>query len=289
MRNLVFAVSSMFLSLFAVGQVPVQQGEKVQFIDENGKVVNQGMFKRATQFSDGLAAVDMANEGFPPKWTFITPQYRLAFPHGYDTVGLFHQGICPAKKNGNWFYIGKDGFLAFEGYYSFATNFSDGYARVSSGTDTFLINDKGERASPSFLQDVSWVVDSLYGGKPKGSDFWMLLHLNGDTLLTDSFYSVQPGDDGIICVNRLGGYRFLTKQGKLLFGKAFLEAAPFRNGFASVRLEDGWRLMDAKGQLKKDVRLLAPVILRDDLTPVLNYNGTFGILGPGAKWIYRTF
>ncbi|HCS21329.1 MAG TPA: hypothetical protein DIW47_12345 [Bacteroidetes bacterium] len=277
------------ISLLSIhAQSPVQMGEKIAYIDSNGSIINQGMFKRGTPFSDGLAAVDVAAEGNKPKWFFITSDFSIAIPYGYDTVGQFVGEICPVKKDGKWFYIGRNGLMRIDAQFTEAGNFIGGKARVKDAGGVYLIDTSGLRLTPQNFEDISTWNGQVFGAKYFGEPFWVLMNYDGQTVLNDSFYGVWPSDNGIICVNRLGGYRFVDKKGDLLFGKAFMEARAFSQGWASIRMENDWFLMDERGKIKKDVRMKAGVRLNGAMTAAINYNGKTGFLNRQANWIYRT-
>ncbi|MDX5320038.1 MAG: WG repeat-containing protein [Bacteroidota bacterium] len=283
MRKLTVLLS-IFLCQWGWSQTAIQSGEKVVYVDSTGKVLNAGTFSRGTSFSEGLAAVD-AGQG-KPKWFFIGSDFGIKIPYGYDTVGNFHSGICPVKKGDFWFYIGTNGLEAFPGRFEEAGNFDKGFAVVRDANGSYVINELGERASFGYYQQISLVADSSFGALPKGEKYWSLFHLNGDTLLKDSFHYVAPSSSGYVLVNRLGGFRFLDKDGKLAFGRAFLEAKPFSNGWACIREEKQWYLMDEKGKIKKDLRLKEGVMMQLPLTPAINYNGKMGALSIQGSWVY---
>jgi hypothetical protein len=277
----------LMLTTTVQGQSPVQLGEKIAYIDSNGTVVNRDMFRRGTPFSDGLAAVDVAGKGQKPKWFFIATDYTIQIPYGYDTVGQFTGALCPVKKGDSWFYIGRDGLIRIDAKFHEAGNFRHGLARVKDDNGVYLIDTLGEKQTNQYFEDISTWNDSVFGARPKREPYWILMNFEGAVVLKDSFYGVWPSEDHTICVNRLGGYRFLDYQGNLLFGKAFLEAGPFSQGWASVRIENDWFLMDGQGRVKKDLRLKTSVLMSGAMSPAINYNGKTGFLSRDANWIYR--
>lgn len=267
-------------------QTAIQTGEKVTYLDETGKVVNSGMYKRGTSFSEGLAAVDASHDGESPKWFFINSEFKVHIPYGYDSVGLFKDGLCPVLKNGVWFYIGTNGLAAMDGEYIEAGNFHQGYAIVKSYNGAHIIDTKGNRIGVGYYKEISSLGDSCFGAIGKADAYWSLFHFNGDTLLKDSFYLVAPSVSGPVLVNRLGGYRFVNLKGEIQFGRAFLEATAYSNGWTSIRMENQWYLMDRKGKVKKGLRLKAPVQMQEPLTPALNYNGKYGALNLKGEWVF---
>lgn len=287
MKQSIFLIPMLFTVLLIRAQSPISQGDKIAYIDSNGTIINEGMFKRGTPFSDGLAAVDVASEGNKPKWFFIRPDFTIALPYGYDTVGLFVGNFCPVKKDGSWIYIGREGLIRIDGKFLEAGNFIHGKARVKDNKGVYLIDTLGNRLTPFYFEDISTWNDKVFGAKAAGEPFWVVMNYAGKTVLNDSFYGAWPSDNGIICVNRLGGYRFVDSNGKLLFGKAYMEAMPFSAGWASIRMENNWFLMDERGKIKKDLRMKEGVCIDGAMTPAINYNGKAGFLDRQGNWIYR--
>lgn len=287
MKRSIYLLVCLVSIVGAQAQSPVQMGDKIAYIDSNGTIINQGMFNRGTSFSEGLAAVDVAAEGNKPKWFFITTDFTIAIPYGYDTVGQFVGERCPVKKNGSWFYIGRDGLIRIDANYNEAGNFIGGKARVKDESGVYLIDTSGVRLTPQNFEDISTWNDQVFGAKSFGEPFWVLMNYEGQIVLNDSFYGVWPSFNGTVCVNRLGGYRYVDLKGKLLFGKAFMEAGPFSEGWASIRMENEWFLMDERGKIKKDLRLKSRVMISGAMTYALNYNGKAGFLDRRANWIYR--
>jgi len=288
MRKRLLAIL-VFASSFSWAQVPLQAGEKVNYIDSLGEVVNSGMFKRGTAFSEGLAAVDVSHEGDNPKWFFIGEDFSVKIPYGYDTVGCFNEGLCPVKKGDSWFYIGTDGLIEIAESYQSASNFSAGYAKVQDENGFYLIDIKGQRISPTYYEAISSLQDTVFGAKGKGNPYWSLYHLDGSVVLEDSFYYVDPSDNGLVCVNRLGGYRYLNLEGELQFGRAFIEAKAFSQGLACVRTEKNWVFIDEKGSVFGKTELKQGVCLSGPMTLAMNYNGKWGILNHQANWITHPY
>lgn len=288
MRKGILAVL-LFSTTLLWAQMPLQAGGKVNYIDSLGHVVNSGMFKRGTAFSEGLAAVDVSHAGEDPKWFFIGEDYSVKIPYGYDTVGLFNEGLCPVKKGDSWFYIGTNGLNSISANYHLASNFSNGTAKVKDENGAYLINLTGERISPIFYEEISSLQDSVFGAKGKGNAYWSLYHLDGSVVLEDSFYYVEPSANGIICVNRLGGLRFVNRKGELQFGRVLLDAKAFSQGLACVQFERNWVFIDEKGKVYGKTELKQGVCLTGSMTLAMNYNGKWGILNRQGHWITHPF
>lgn len=285
MKQSIFCFFILLLSVPARSQYPVPMGEKIGYIDSTGKLINSGMFSNGTPFSEGFAAISLSSGDEASRWFFIADNFSVTIPYGYDSTGLFHEGLCPVKKNGNWFFIGTDGLSRIRGPFEEASSFRNGFARVRDKKGVYLIDTEGRSYFQGKVDDLTGVQDSTLGVRPKGQKFWLLMNLRGDTLMNDSFYAVFPGKE-LICVNRLGGWRYYSKKGEMQFGRAFLEATPFGIHYACIREEGDWFLLDRQGRKKQGIRLKSPVNFNATLNPAENYNGKWGYLNQAGEWIY---
>ena len=109
---------------------------KYGFKDSKGDVVIPHQFHFAHDFSDGMAIV--VNER--GEVGYINTKGELAIPYQYDTMAEsdgndFHEGLCAVVVDGSheWCsYVDKTGKQAFEGVFSYAGDFSEGLAAVTT-------------------------------------------------------------------------------------------------------------------------------------------------------------
>lgn len=74
------------------------------FLNKQGKTVIPFVYKRAKDFSEGLAAVKTSQ-----KWGFVDKEGNNVIPCQYDTVASFKEGLVAAVKNGKCGYINASG------------------------------------------------------------------------------------------------------------------------------------------------------------------------------------
>jgi hypothetical protein len=109
---------------------------KFGYKDSKGNVVIPYKFHYAHNFSDGMAIVvnEMGEVGY------INTKGELVIPYQYDTMAEsdgndFHEGLCAVVVDGSheWCsYVDKTGKQAFEGVFSYAGDFSEGLAAVTT-------------------------------------------------------------------------------------------------------------------------------------------------------------
>ena len=125
------------------------------FIDKTGKVIIPPTYRHASNFSEGVAAVEedsnvrkkFRKTGYinhNNQWV-IAPQYRFAKE--------FHEGLAAAfPEKDKCGYIDKKGIWVLPATYKHCGDFSEGLASVSLENFTGYINAKGEMViAPQFL------------------------------------------------------------------------------------------------------------------------------------------
>lgn len=76
---------------------------------------------------------------------FINQQGDIVIQPIFRNLGNFSEGLAPARLNGTYGYINTDGVFVIPAIYDYATDFSEGFAQVFQDGKLFFINKKGER------------------------------------------------------------------------------------------------------------------------------------------------
>lgn len=136
------------------------------YIDKTGAVVIQPQFECATDFSEGLAAVRVAENG-ALKWGFIDTTGAIVIQPKYDQAGLFTEGLAavgtlPTDRRGDgvfigdcrWGYIDKTGTVIIELQDNqVAYPFCGGMARVETWTEK-----SGAPISIAYIDSAGMVI-----------------------------------------------------------------------------------------------------------------------------------
>jgi hypothetical protein len=148
---------------FSEGLAAVENGAQEGYIDKTGKlVINGAEFSLARAFSEGLAAVQGKNE----RYGFIDKTGKFVIPPQFRRVGDFSDGLAAVQLAGvdwpgNLAYINQQGEMVIKSMSTFPNNpdknefdlhnyrFCGGVARVSQGNKedeyaTGYINKKGK-------------------------------------------------------------------------------------------------------------------------------------------------
>lgn len=106
------------------------RGEKVGFIDHNGKVIIKPQFSSTCSFSEGLACV-RRGDGETGAWGFINQSGAAVIPQQFGEARSFSEGLAAVKNSdGQWGYIDKTGALIIKPQFDLAYDFQSGLAEV---------------------------------------------------------------------------------------------------------------------------------------------------------------
>jgi hypothetical protein len=96
------------------------------FVGPDGQLVIPCRYLDATNFSEGLAAV----EATPGCWGFIDTDGKMVIAPGFDAAGPFSEGLARVCVKGKWGYIDRQARLAITPRFIGASEFRDGLAAV---------------------------------------------------------------------------------------------------------------------------------------------------------------
>jgi len=160
----------MAVNPFSGGRGVVTDGERFGYIDSVGRPVTPIEFLEAGRFVDGYAQVltesgvwkwidrsgagvaepQFPEEGTAPLWIrpFEDPQMdRVPVPPSVDV--RFHEGLCRAKSNGLWGFVGTRGQIVIPPTFLNAANFSSGLAAVKDDSGKWgYVNKAGDMVIP---------------------------------------------------------------------------------------------------------------------------------------------
>lgn len=117
---------------------------KISYINKSGKEIIKGNFQIASDFSEGLARVEIKN-----KWRFIDKTGKIVidtdFPESAE-LGDFSEGLASLNFMNGAKFIDKTGKIVIKTDFNWADNFSNGYARVKKigkyGSESYGYVDK---------------------------------------------------------------------------------------------------------------------------------------------------
>ncbi len=137
--------------------------------------------------------------GADAKWGFFNAALQLEVPLIYEKTLDFSGGVAPAKKDGKWGYVGKNGATAIP------FDFDSCTAADVMGEDVIF----------GFRNGLAPVC--------KGGKFGVI-NLKGETVVDFSFDSILPGDSGVFVALRNGEWGKITVAENLISEETTTEA-----------------------------------------------------------------
>lgn len=117
----------------------INLGNTWGFADKSGKIVISPKFESATEFSEGLAVVEINK-----KFGYINPSGQIVIPPQFDEAFGFHEGFAAVSINSKWGFINKKGKLVVQPQFDRAYYFENGLAQVFVGTSMGYVNTHGK-------------------------------------------------------------------------------------------------------------------------------------------------
>jgi RNA polymerase sigma factor (sigma-70 family) len=219
---------------------PLLKDGKWGYVDSRGKMVIRPQYRRAWEFSEGLAMVipEADGEDGRPKVGYIDRDGRTVIPPKFDNGCGFSDGLACVNVGGQlyidgnfighgWNGKGKWGFIDTKGKVVVEPQFHKP-AKFSGG-----------RALVALMERV---------GKPG----IRLIDRQGRSLkeFPGCALSSDLADGLAVFMNRSGRFGYIDSRGEIAIPPRFRHARPFSEGFAAVEVAGGrWAYIDKSGQV----------------------------------------
>lgn len=210
------------------------------FLDTNSNIAIPLLYKRATKFNDGIAAVQSMDSG---KWGFINKKGEVVIDFIFHKANYFSENLAFVKlaseKKGKEksAYININGEIAFEGKFDSGEPFSNGAAVVTkygkgsfmggSKTKSYYINSEGKRlnkhnyakALPYNKSGTAIVGKSGW----MGNILWTIVDKSGSPITDEKFQYMPTFTNGVAKVN-IGSltkrkYVLINEKGEIITKK----------------------------------------------------------------------
>jgi hypothetical protein len=191
--------------------------QRFGFIDTTGKIVIPPVLEKASNFSEGLAAVQF-NEKFgfirltdtlnDSVQTFtIQPKYRYA--------STFSEGLARVRSEAKWGFINTSGEMVVAEQFDAAGDFSDGLARIRLGEKFGFIDKSGTVVIPTTLDAAGDFSDGLAWAFKNGKYFY--IDRTGKTAIDIGLTGVGNFQNGLALVSLGEKQVYINKEGKVIF------------------------------------------------------------------------
>ena len=214
---------------------------KIGFINKDGKVIVKPKFKRAENFSNGLAAV-MSDES---KWGFINKDGMYEIEPEFDLVYSFNDGLAPVMFNrdtsAEYSYIDKKGNI--------------------------VIN-------PHFVSPATPSEGLILGTTVDSPDWVVCINYKGDIVFAIKGDSAGRFKDGLAAYSIARKWGFINREGKIVIKPDFDDVRFFSEGFAAVRVGDKWGFIDKNGKLSVNAEYDMVTDFKEGLSQVSYLKGS---------------
>ncbi len=210
------------------------------YVDDRGRMAIQPQLAEARGFANGLAPV-RTRTSF--RWGYVDATGQIAIEDRFQETRTFRSGRGAVRLDNRWGFVDASGDLVISPRFYEIDSFSEGYAFVR------------------FI-DFSWgYIDA--DGRPmeRGSD--------APGLQDHDWTDVS---DGVALIRTNNEFRYLLMDrtgatGSALFDTPFVDARPFHEGVAPVKVSDRWGLIDKTGTFVVSPRFIAMEAFGEGLAP----------------------
>jgi hypothetical protein len=204
-------------------------------------------YESASNFSGGLAAVE-THQG---KWGYIDKTGRRVIAPQFDYASDFSEGLACVQVGEKFGFINKLGMMTISSQFSSPGGFSEGLASVRLGGKTenpyglnvgplggkqVFIDKKGNIviSLPVEVENANPFVESLAAVEIKG--YWGFIDRTGKMIIEPKFGGQPSFSEGLafVILRGGGGIGYIDKKGAVVIKPDFALADNFRGGLAVV-------------------------------------------------------
>ncbi len=213
---------------FHMGRARVEYRQKTEestygYLDKNGTIVIQPDFAFARDFSEGLAAVQVAS---PVKiqddvFGYIDRNGKFVIEPHFSQAHSFSEGLAAVREKilGQWEYIDMSGHTVLSALYDQAWDFHEGLALVEDGNGW----------NHHFISKAGEVIGQQIAGAYDFSEGVAAVNIGG---------KFEMGSNISYTVKR-GSWSYMDTSGKIVSTAKYNCARPFSEGLAAVSVQ-GW-------------------------------------------------
>ncbi|MCI4670512.1 MAG: WG repeat-containing protein [Bacteroidia bacterium] len=235
----------------------VKEGNKIGFINFNGKEIIPVEFDAVKSFSEDIlpvnkGAIEKDYESVGGKWGFWNREGKEIIPIKYEDAQIFREGLAPVKLNGKYGFINLNDEVILDFKYEDAKPFREGFAAVKIEGKWGFIDKKGNIViSPKFHR-----VEDFDNG------FSIVFHL-----ITEFEYE----DDGYRYKEEEGKYGLIDRSGLLKLDTIYDHIDKFENGFAKIELERKEGFINSDGEIAIPIQFDKVEKFSEGLAVVANF------------------
>ena len=224
----------------AEGLYPVQQHDRIGYIDRDGRIVINPQFEKAGPFSEGLAWIEIDR-----RFGFIDRSGKIVVNPQFESADGFSEGLARVEMGDKHGYIDRAGKIAITPQFDEAWSFSETLARVKVSRKYGFIGPDGKFAiNPQF--DEAWdfseglariEIDDLLQG---------FVDPTGKIVIKAQFKYAGDFHDGLALVRVDSLFGYVDTTGGIAIRPQFKKASDFSAGLARMVMGNRVGLIDTK-------------------------------------------
>lgn len=225
----------------------------IGLVNGNGWLSLTPRFEAFRPFNEGQTATPAQQSG---RWGYVQRDGRWEIaPRFQEAFSFPEQGPARIKENDRYGYLNRQGQLVVGASYLEARDFHEGLAAVRNEQGWGFIDTLGKWTIPPRFQSEpgsfsqGWARVELHPPEsmllPPPQIF---INPQGQALASGSFATAGDFNQGYAPVRVSNGWGWLTLQGKLASGR-FEELRSYHEGRAAFRQGEGWGFLDLEGRV----------------------------------------
>jgi hypothetical protein len=203
------------------GELEIEkQGDKVGFVDERGKFKIKPAFDDALPFSDGMAAVKIAE-----KWGFVNTEGKLVIEAKFENAYYFTEGVAIAELKGlGPVLIDKSGQVLASDLES-TSSISEGRVPVERNDKNGYLDLQGRVIIPIVYDGGLSFSEGL--AAVEKNDKWGYIDRDGKLVIPFKYDTTGLFGNGLAAVTMGKRSGFINKSGEFVFELPFMNASGF--------------------------------------------------------------
>jgi hypothetical protein len=195
----------------------VKQGDKFGFIDKKGKAVIPIVYRHVGfYFSEGLTPVETDQE----LWGYVDLSGKMIIKPQYKKASVFSEGLAAVMMGEDWGYIDRQGELKIKPRFKYLMEFKEGMASVvESGEESenyFYIDIAGKAL---FGKKRFGLAFPFYGGLAlvMVKNTYGYIDKNGNLAIPAEFYAGSRFRQGVALVQTTEGLGWIDARGQYIW------------------------------------------------------------------------
>jgi len=237
---------------YSDGLVAIKTTKNWGYMNRAGELVIPDIYKYVTDFDNGYAVVKKKNDYFIIDKEGNEQQVMVSANEKIKNIKKITEGLAPIEIAGHFGFINEKGKIAIGTMFLGVGYFNGGiaWARTVNNKIGFIDKTGNWVIEPVF--DSAREFDTVSGlAKVHGKEGWGYVNMKGELKQFDNSRDHQRFFDGMCReTKQMGNAKsgYLNSEGNWAIEPIFGIAGHFNNGFANVRFNGKWGIINKKGE-----------------------------------------